>query len=97
MPDMRRDTLYNAIAYLEAANISYSYVVYDGLYEGDTAYLGFTDFYALLVRLETLGATLGTEVDEETVVIFQSVPAGSDPAENETIILVCVNYAEFIY
>ena len=97
MPDMRRDTLYNAIAYLEAANISYSYVVYDGLYEGDTAYQGFTDFYALLVRLETLGATLGTEVDEETVVIFQSVPAGSDPAENETIILVCVNYAEFIY
>ena len=58
--------------------------------------MGFTDFYALLVRLETLGATLSDTVDEETVVIFQSVPAGSDPGQGETMILVCVNYAELI-
>lgn len=96
MPELRMDTLYNAIAYLDAAGLSYNYWVYDGVYQGDSAFIGFTDFYALLVRLETIGATLGTEVDENTVVIFQSVPAGSDPAEGETIVLVCVNYAELI-
>ena len=97
MPDLRMDTLENAIAYLEAANLPYEYVVYDGVYQGDTAFLGFTDFYALLVRLETIGATLGTQVDAETEVIFQSVPMGNDPTAGETIILVCVNYEEFIY
>ncbi len=96
LPDMRMDTLYNALAYLDAAGLPYEIVVYDGLYQGDSAYVGFTDFYALLVRLEVLGATLSSTINEETVVIFQSVPMGSNPAQDETIILVCVNYAELI-
>lgn len=88
-------SLIEAMTYLDAANIPYTTIIYDGVVEGDNAYLGFTDMIELMIRLENIGAYPGTKIDENTIVIFQSVPEGAEPPADGAVQLICVNYEAF--
>lgn len=92
LPEFRMGAMIAAITYLDAAKIPYTYVIYDGVPAGDSSYLGFTDMVELMIHLETMGAYPGTKINEKTMVIFQSIPQGSDPTAEDTLQLVCVNY-----
>jgi hypothetical protein len=49
----------------------------------------------LMIRLENIGAYPGTKIDENTIVIFQSVPEGAEPPADGAVQLICVNYEAF--
>lgn len=94
MPDLTVMTLNEAIEYLNRQGIPFTYLVYDGVYRGDNSATGFTDYYELLRRLDRLGAELTETVTDETMVIFQDVPVGSEPPMDSELLLVCVNYED---
>ncbi len=91
MPNFYMGPMLDAMEYLDAAGIPYTYLVYDGRVTEDII-LGHKDFMDLLVRLENAGAVPGTEIDRDTFVIFQSIPMGGEIPTDGTLQLVCLNY-----
>lgn len=95
LPDFTTGTLQEALAVLDSLHTPYRYTVYSGVIQGDTSVLGFTDYAALLQRLELIGAHRTDTVTENTMVIYQSIPMGEDPPTDMDLVLICVNYESF--
>ena len=94
MPNFYLESLVDTMAYLDAAGIPYTYVIYEGVVDEDVI-VGFRDLMDLLVRLESCGAYPSTRIDENTLVVFQSIPMGGEIPTEGALQLVCLNYEAF--
>ncbi|MBR4054233.1 MAG: protein kinase [Clostridia bacterium] len=94
MPNFYLESLVDTMAYLDSAGIPYTYVIYEGVVDEDVI-VGFRDLMDLLVRLESCGAYPSTRIDENTLVVFQSIPMGGEIPTEGALQLVCLNYEAF--
>lgn len=99
MPQLVELSLPRAMAMLDELGVSYRVLVYD-VVGGWNEYLGFTDLADLQQTMDQLMAQLSANptINDETTVIFQSIPAGGIPPTNpnDPLTLVAINYVWFL-
>lgn len=91
LPNLVGSSLQSALKTLNDMELSYSYVVYEGIPADEPSLNGITDRLTLLLRLDELGGT-PTDNTNGAVVLYQNLPAGEMPPEGMDVQLICVRY-----
>ncbi len=98
MPYLYYTPLSEATALLNDMNIPYTVEVWGGVYKEDNAVsTRNTDYEEQIDILQRIGGYPTDEIREDTVIIFQSVAAGSPPDTDGPVILIAATFAEWIY
>ena len=98
LPDLCGLTLREAAEMLsELAINNYSYEIYSGVL-ADAVSFDNVSYERLLQLIDIAGGFQANyDLRDDTVVVFQSIPEGGDPDGDVPLVIVAVNYYEFVF
>ncbi len=92
VPNLTGIKLRDAISMLDSLGINYDFQVYGGMYQGEIE-PGAYDYDSLMEYLH-IAEAYKAELQDDTVVVFQSIPVGEAPPQApELLLLIGINYA----
>ncbi len=92
VPNLTGIKLREAISILDSLGINYDFQVYGGMYQGELE-PGAYDYDSLMEYLH-IAEAYKAELQDDTVVVFQSIPVGEAPPQApELLLLIGINYA----
>ena len=98
MPYLYYTPLSEATALLNEMGIPYTVEVWGGVYKEDNAVsTRDTDYDEQIDILRRIGGHPTDEIREDTVIIFQSIAAGTPPETDGPVVLIAATFDEFIF